>query len=101
MRRRRPSASGDASTPPTARPGRTTDAAWYAAPQTLALQSAPESAGLSPELTRRCRQMHANNGRDHKAVLELPANLDEIPKEKQCDWIKKQYKKLAKKCATT
>ena len=47
------------------------------------------------------RQMHANNGRDHKAVLELPANLDEIPKEKQCDWIKKQYKKLAKKCATT
>ncbi len=50
---------------------------------------------------RRCGQMHANNGRDHKAVLELPANLDEIPKEKQCDWIKKQYKKLAKKCATT
>ena len=41
--------------------------------------------------------MHANNGRDHKAVLELPANLDEIPKEKQCDWIKKQYKKLARK----
>lgn len=27
----------------------------------------------------------------------IQANLDEIPHEKQCDWLKKQYKKLAKK----
>ena len=45
----------------------------------------------------RCGHPNPQNGRDHKAVLELPANLAEIPKEKQCDWLKKQYKKLARK----
>ncbi len=45
----------------------------------------------------RCGHPNPQNGRDHKAVLELPANLAEIPKEKQCDWVKKQYKKLARK----
>lgn len=45
----------------------------------------------------RCGHPNPQNGRDHKAVLELPANLHEIPAEKQCDWLKKQYKKLARK----
>lgn len=45
----------------------------------------------------RCGHPNPQNGRDHNAVLELPANLGELPKDKQCDWIKKQYKKLARK----
>lgn len=35
--------------------------------------------------------------RDQAAVLKLPANLRELPREKQCTWVKKQYKSLAKK----
>ena len=31
-----------------------------------------------------------DEGRDHRAVLELPSNLDDIPHEKQCEWLKKQ-----------
>ena len=45
----------------------------------------------------RCGHPNPQNGRDHRAVLELPANLNEIKQDKQCDWIKKQYKKLARK----
>ena len=40
---------------------------------------------------------HWHEGRDHKKVLELPSNIEEIDKERRCDWLKKQYKKLAKK----
>ena len=37
-----------------------------------------------------------------RALCEKPAlPVDGTCDEKQCDWIKKQYKKLAKKCATT
>jgi hypothetical protein len=36
------------------------------------------------------------SGRDHRSVLELPANLDELPKDDQCGWVSKQYRKLAK-----
>jgi len=35
--------------------------------------------------------------RDHLATLELPANLDQLSPEKQCIWVKKQHRKLARK----
>ena len=38
-----------------------------------------------------------NSGRDHRAVLELPANLGDLPREDQCSWVSKQYRKLAKR----
>eukprot|EP01047_Picozoa_sp_COSAG01_P031686 COSAG01_NODE_2256_length_8067_cov_5.797691_13_plen_109_part_00 len=38
-----------------------------------------------------------SEGRDHKRVLELPANIEEIDQERKCSWLKKQYKKLARK----
>jgi DnaJ family protein C protein 3 len=31
------------------------------------------------------------------ATLELPANLDQLSGEKQCVWVKKQHRKLARK----
>ena len=37
-----------------------------------------------------------DGGRDHKAVLELPANLDQLKREDQCGWVTKQYRKLAR-----
>ena len=37
-----------------------------------------------------------SSGRDHKAVLELPANLDQLTKDAQCTWVNKQYRKLAR-----
>jgi tetratricopeptide (TPR) repeat protein len=36
-------------------------------------------------------------GRDHRAVLELPANLGDLPRDDQCSWVSKQYRKLAKR----
>ena len=38
-----------------------------------------------------------SSGRDHHAVLELPANLADLKREDQCGWVSKQYRKLAKK----
>jgi tetratricopeptide (TPR) repeat protein len=38
-----------------------------------------------------------NSGRDHRAVLELPSNLGDLPREDQCSWVSKQYRKLAKR----
>lgn len=35
--------------------------------------------------------------RDHAAVLGLPVNLDELAQDKQCTWLKKQYKKMARR----
>eukprot|EP00960_Hanusia_phi_P005542 161086-Hanusia_phi.AAC.2 len=32
-----------------------------------------------------------------RLVLELPVNLHQLPVEKQCVWIKKQHKLLARK----
>lgn len=37
-----------------------------------------------------------SSGRDHRRVLELPANLDELAPEKKCSWVSKQYRKLAR-----
>ena len=37
-----------------------------------------------------------NSGRDHRAVLELPTNLDQLKKEDRCTWVSKQYRKLAR-----
>ena len=38
-----------------------------------------------------------SSGRDHRAVLELPANLGDLKREDQCGWVSKQYRQLAKK----
>jgi DnaJ family protein C protein 3 len=35
--------------------------------------------------------------RNHLSTLELPANLNQLSHEKQCSWIKKQHRKLARK----
>ena len=32
------------------------------------------------------------SGRDHRAVLELPANLDQLAPEAQCGWVNRQYR---------
>ena len=37
-----------------------------------------------------------SSGRDHRAVLELPTNLDDLKPEDQCGWVTRQYRKLAK-----
>ena len=37
------------------------------------------------------------NNRDHRAVLELPVNLHQLSKEKQCSYVKKAHKALARK----
>lgn len=44
----------------------------------------------------RCGAFHPQNGRDHRAVLELPTNLDDLKREDQCGWVTRQYRKLAK-----
>ena len=36
------------------------------------------------------------SGRDHNKVLELPANLDQLPQKDQCSWVTRQYRKLAR-----
>eukprot|EP00240_Pyramimonas_obovata_P003213 CAMPEP_0118922272 /NCGR_PEP_ID=MMETSP1169-20130426/1255_1 /TAXON_ID=36882 /ORGANISM="Pyramimonas obovata, Strain CCMP722" /LENGTH=691 /DNA_ID=CAMNT_0006863111 /DNA_START=71 /DNA_END=2142 /DNA_ORIENTATION=+ len=43
------------------------------------------------------KQREWNERRDHRAVLELPVNVHQLPQEKQCEWIKRQHKKLALK----
>ena len=35
--------------------------------------------------------------RDHRTVLELPVNLHQLAADKQCTWVKKQHKALARK----
>ncbi|EOD17135.1 hypothetical protein EMIHUDRAFT_244383 [Emiliania huxleyi CCMP1516] len=35
------------------------------------------------------------SGRDHRAVLELPANLDQLAPEAQCGWVNRQYRVAA------
>ena len=45
----------------------------------------------------RCGPLRPENGRDHKVVLELPANLDQLKREDQCGWVTRQYRKLARK----
>ena len=35
--------------------------------------------------------------RDHALVLELPVNIHEVSPKSKCGWLKKQYKKMAKK----
>ena len=35
--------------------------------------------------------------RDHLATLELPTNLGQLSPVKQCTWVKKQHRKLARK----
>ena len=44
----------------------------------------------------RCGPPRADMGRDHRAVLELPANLDQLKKPDQCGWVTRQYRKLAR-----
>ena len=34
--------------------------------------------------------------RPHAKVLELPANVDSLSKDRKCYWLKKQHKKLAR-----
>jgi hypothetical protein len=46
-----------------------------------------------------CKQLEDqwDKRRDHAKVLELPANLGSLAKDRQCTWLKKQHKKLARK----
>jgi len=37
------------------------------------------------------------NQRNHREVLELPVNLHQLPKDKQCTYVKKAHKALARK----
>ena len=68
-----------------------------------ALESARESgADEQNELHRALMQAQQSKRmwderRDHMATLELPANLGQLAKEKQCSWVKKQHRKLARK----
>ena len=35
--------------------------------------------------------------RDHAKVLEMPVNIHEVGQKSRCGWLKKQYKKMAKR----
>ena len=35
--------------------------------------------------------------RDHAKVLEMPVNIGEVSQKSRCSWLKKQYKKMAKR----
>jgi len=57
---------------------------------------------FSNELQRKLQeaqmqQKQWSTRRDHRQVLELPVNLHSLSKEKQCTWVKKQHKALARK----
>jgi len=54
-------------------------------------------AAWNPNICGHPQMGNGENGRDHKKVLQLPANLLEISQEKQCDWLKRQHKKMARK----
>eukprot|EP00656_Telonema_subtile_P004313 TRINITY_DN11954_c0_g1_i1.p1 TRINITY_DN11954_c0_g1~~TRINITY_DN11954_c0_g1_i1.p1 ORF type:complete len:491 (+),score=197.83 TRINITY_DN11954_c0_g1_i1:102-1574(+) len=41
------------------------------------------------------RQREWQEHRDHRVVLELPSNIDELEHPARCMWIKKMYKRLA------
>jgi tetratricopeptide (TPR) repeat protein len=70
-----------------------------------ALESA-EVSGAEYEAIQSLRQrLHEANHakelwrqrRDHLATLELPTNLGQLSPVKQCTWVKKQHRKLARK----
>ncbi|EKX48811.1 hypothetical protein GUITHDRAFT_136477 [Guillardia theta CCMP2712] len=58
----------------------------------------PGRDDVSDKLNEALRMQNMwKTNRDHKLVLELPVNLHMLPVEKQCVWIKKQHKLLARK----
>ena len=50
----------------------------------------------SVQMSQQNQRVWAQN-RDHAQTLELPTNLGQLTPEKQCNWIKKQHRKLARK----
>ena len=50
-------------------------------------------------LVKSCRGSAAANParRDHKKVLDLPANINELNQKSKCKWVKKQHKAMVKK----
>jgi len=38
-----------------------------------------------------------HNDMRHRVALDLPPNLDELPQTNQCQWLKKQYRKMSLK----
>jgi len=38
-----------------------------------------------------------HNDQRHKVALDLPPNLNELPQKNQCQWLKKQYRKMSLK----
>ena len=48
------------------------------------------------EEAERDRRAHESN-RDHFAMLDLPENLGELPKDRRCEFVKKAFKKAALK----
>lgn len=66
------------------------------------LRQCMELVGESQELNQRLHEaMHAkrqwSEHRNHREVLELPVNLHQLPREKQCNYVKKAHKALARK----
>ena len=57
-----------------------------------------EVQGLRQKLAaaNQAKQLWAQR-RDHLATLELPQNLNQLSSEKQCSWVKRQHRKLARK----
>ena len=54
------------------------------------------------ELEQQLREAQHGKGqwdkkRDHKIVLEVPSNIEELTQEDRCKWLKKMYKKMAMK----
>ena len=57
----------------------------------------PPPPSSSPSSSSYARHSVWKQRRDHLSTLELPANLGQLSVEKQCSWIKKQHRKLARK----
>ena len=60
-----------------------------------------DDEGNSGDLRRRLQEARRaeenwEKRRDHARVLELPANVDSLGKDRKCYWLKKQHKKLAR-----
>jgi len=66
------------------------------------LRQCIELIGQTEDFNRRLHeaqmaQRQWANHRNHREVLELPVNLHQLPKDKQCTYVKKAHKTLARK----
>ena len=67
-----------------------------------ASRGSSEASRLLTEIQEKSRAAESSrrtfeNNRDHSKMLDLPENLNELTKERRCDFIKKAYKKAALK----